>query len=135
MHTKNTTKQFMHTYYSCSGWVSIFIPWSATQWKIQMFLIFEKIIRSRICQCIHLVLKKDKLGIQIRPGWGVKLKSLFAIMWKWNWNKFWIILVIFFCSIPHLPGAFFLVHGYLIPCGVFLHDFTHHPNAAVKFAR
>lgn len=74
MHTKNTTKQFMHTDYSCSGWVSIFIPWSATQWIIQMFLIFEKIIRSRICQCIHVVLKKDKLGIQIRPGWGGEIK-------------------------------------------------------------
>lgn len=30
--------------------------------------------------------------------------------------------------------VFFLVHGYLIPCAVFLHDFTHHSNAAVKFA-
>lgn len=39
-----------------------------------MFLIFEKIIRSRICSCIHWVLKKDKLGIQIRPGWGGEIK-------------------------------------------------------------
>lgn len=102
MHTKNTTKQFMHTDYSCSGWVSIFIPWSATQWIIQMFLIFEKIIRSRICPCIHWALKKDILCIQIRPGYEVKIKSGIAIMWKWNWNKFWIILVIF-CSIFFSP--------------------------------
>lgn len=108
MHTKNTIKQFMHTDYSCSGWVSTFIPWSATQWIIQMFLIFEKIIRSRICPCIHWVLKKDKLGIQIRPGYEVKIKSEIAIMWKWNWNKFWIILVIFFLFRSTFAWGFFL---------------------------
>lgn len=40
----------------------------------------------------------------------------------------------FFLFRSTFAWGFFLVHGYLIPCGVFLHDFTHHSNAAVKFA-
>lgn len=109
MHTKNTTKQFMHTDYSCSGWVSIFIPWSATQWIIQMFFDLWKNNSFKDLPMYPLGSKKkissasklDQIG-------GVKLKSLFAIMWKWNWNKFWIILVIFFLFRSTFAWGFFL---------------------------